>query len=1603
MKLWKRLTSCLLSLALTLSLFAGVPLPALAADGGNLALGKPVAVSGSEVDDGRWPPELMVDGDTSPNSRWSSNTSADAWCYVDLGAVYDVGKVVLNWQLKAMRYEILVSYDAENWRTAYEGVNTGSNIEQTDTAEFEPVSARYVKMQGIERTPYGANTQGTGYSLYEFEVYADPETAALTDQQIADQTAASLAAPTSAYRDFTLQTEGRLRETRVAWGSSHPEIIAVQDGNARIALPEQNTTVTLTAEATTGEAAATRTFDVLVLAREQVPLAYRLYPVPQSLSFKEKNVPLEDAFTVVGDAALDAATQAKWRDILEAYGIGAQTADQPEAGQAALLLGVYGENSAAEAYFEALGYDPAALMEKTDAYVLDVDLTDEGLRIVVLGKSSDAVFFGLATLDELLAEDAQRISLLRIEDWSSTLFRGFIEGFYGIPWSHEDRQSLMEFGARFKMNAYIYGPKDDPYHRDKWREMYPEDELKQLGELVETSKKTKVEFIWAIHPGLSIDLSSEADYQAVVAKLNQLYSVGVRQFGFFMDDIDLNKGYEDREKIVALLNRLETEFVQAKGDVKPIVFVPTYYNKDWGIQEQGVAYLEAMRGLDPNIQLMWTGDSVTSNITRSVIDWVTGIVQRDVFVWWNFPVNDYCPGNLLMGRSMELGNDVQGLSGLVSNPMNQAEASKVSLFSVADYTWNMAAYDADASWEASFAYIEPALADALRIFSENVSVGYGLHNEESLYIADLFTAFREAAASNGDLDAAGAPLLAAFAEIREACADLLAGDVNPNLTEEIAGWANALDRLAKAGELALHATLDAAADRLSGEEIWQAYTDACTALEESSAFPTYAGSETMASAGSSRLRPFIEELLADTQGILQGALFANRFGGDTNALYTNAPALMGSAVQADGGRVSLENLGAVQLLPGQYIGIRLEALKVLREYAAAGIPESIAVETSENGIDWTPLAKQPEGTALKYLRAANNGERPVQFTLDRLSLFAVDNPAGIRVTLGDGMAYYQDYTADKAIDGDPDTYMWLAQHQRAGQTITFDLGRAIPLYEMVITMQQYDTMGKASVEISADGLAWTEIGVIENGGWPDFLTALDAGGARTRYARIRLTMDTGSWLRINEVTFNGVNNVSRASKVGEVSLTLGEDMEFYEDYTADKALDGDLSTWAWLAQHQRIGQTVTFAFDAPRTLFGATFTQSSVGDCIARADVETSLDGESWNRIGEIVGGGAATGYVTHFTLDGSPVQYVRIRITQDLDAWVKLFEAAFYDSLGGAQSLYLESTAGGAVAGAQDGSLTSAYTPSIGETGRITLKNPDNRAADTLVILQNENSLSGAAVEAVTADGVQTLGTLDRAYNRFDLSGLGEVYEACISWENGNAPSIYEAAFLSSRTPLAAPVISGVENGASTRGSGVRLLADQTVTWTVNGVALDRKGSNLLLSTEGGYIVTATAANGAVSEPVGFVIDRTGPVLSSEQTAANGMTNQNAVVRASEPALFELDGVALDGLRSSITVTEPGRHVVRAYDKAGNRSDAFVFTVEKSAPILSTNFYILNGVTRYNVAVTADRRVDYYVNGELAAENEYRCKFLDPGVYEVKAIDAAGNESKTLKFEIRR
>ena len=50
--------------------------------------------------------------------------------------------------------------------------------------------------------------------------------------------------------------------------------------------------------------------------------------------------------------------------------------------------------------------------------------------------------------------------------------RGVLEGFYGNPWTHEQRLELLGFMASRGMNTFVYAPKDDPLVRRDWRSAY---------------------------------------------------------------------------------------------------------------------------------------------------------------------------------------------------------------------------------------------------------------------------------------------------------------------------------------------------------------------------------------------------------------------------------------------------------------------------------------------------------------------------------------------------------------------------------------------------------------------------------------------------------------------------------------------------------------------------------------------------------------------------------------------------------------------------------------------------------------------------------------------------------------------------------------------------------------------------------------------------------------------------------------------------------------------------------------------------------------------------------------------------------------------------
>lgn len=427
----------------------------------------------------------------------------------------------------------------------------------------------------------------------------------------------------------------------------------------------------------------------------------------------------------------------------------------------------------------------ARIPKQAEGYYLKID--KEG--IVVAGADRRGVFYGVQTLVQLIA--LPKLPLVEVTDYPDVPYRGVVEGFYGVPWSREARLSQLDFYGRNKMNIYIYGPKDDPYHSSpNWRKPYPAQEAEQLKELVECARRNEVLFYWAIHPGKDIRWNTE-DRDLLMEKFESMYRLGIRAFAVFFDDIS-GEG-TSAEKQVELLNDIYHNFVKVKGDVAPLLMCPTEYNRLWTKLEGG--YLATLGGkLHPDIGILWTGDKVVACIDKPTMQFVNPLLKRKAFIWWNFPVSDYVRDRLLLGAVYGNGTDIDDdISAFISNPMEHAEASKIALFSIADYAWNMDAYKSDASWRRAVRYLMPGHAAALQVFaSHNSDLGGNEHDfrrEESEQIRPALERLLDAYCREGKRGVAAASAVTEECERMIASADLLlASDENPALIKEISPW-----------------------------------------------------------------------------------------------------------------------------------------------------------------------------------------------------------------------------------------------------------------------------------------------------------------------------------------------------------------------------------------------------------------------------------------------------------------------------------------------------------------------------------------------------------------------------------------------------------------------------------------------------------------------------------------------------------------------------------------------------------------------------------------------------------------------------------------------
>jgi hyaluronoglucosaminidase len=270
------------------------------------------------------------------------------------------------------------------------------------------------------------------------------------------------------------------------------------------------------------------------------------------------------------------------------------------------------------------------------------------------------------------------------------------------------------------MNTYIYSPKDDPFLREKWRALYSDEDLNQLHELVDAAASNHIRFTYALSPGIDSCYSAETDLNFAIAKLQSLYSIGVRSFVIPLDDIDtkvqcaedlkdFGAGQANLAKAQAsFLNDINDRFISTKQDIEPLQTVPTFYNGSGSNPYKR----ELGRSLNPGIVVQWTGEDVVSHrisansaATARLTYGIPGS-PRDLVIWDNYPVNDFSQDHLFMapviGRDSGLYKAVRGI---VTNPMIEPYLSLPAIFNYADLSWNGPAYDPGKSMDAALKQI----------------------------------------------------------------------------------------------------------------------------------------------------------------------------------------------------------------------------------------------------------------------------------------------------------------------------------------------------------------------------------------------------------------------------------------------------------------------------------------------------------------------------------------------------------------------------------------------------------------------------------------------------------------------------------------------------------------------------------------------------------------------------------------------------------------------------------------------------------------------------------------------------------------------------------
>ena len=1111
--------------------------------------------------------------------------------------------------------------------------------------------------------------------------------------------------------------------------------------------------------------------------------SYDIYPIVRHIAYDGTGFILPQQVNVVFETGIDQATQNYLLEVLEENGIQGNTVTEAVAGQWNILLGINGSGECADTYEDTLTLETENLYENYDSYLLEA----RKKQITIVGKDSDGAFYGVATLKMMLSSFEGNLLLgARIEDYAGIEYRGFVEGFYG-GWDYETRGELMEFARDVKMNMYVYASKTDVYHTNAWNELYPDDQLAQIADLVKVGQATKCYYVWSVHLGgffNGLDISQnpsvyEQRYQMLVDKLTQLYDVGVRKFDILNDDF----GSGSHADVVTVLNRLNEEFIVPKG-CEPITYCPQGYNKAWS---GSGAELDALKNLDDSIILYWTGDDVNSPITQSTVDYVADRTGQPIAFWLNYPVNEHAKSGIFLGNISHYARDgVTGLKAAASNPSRFGQSNKVALFQLAALFWNNSDYSTHAEdvWLDSFNYLEAGVEDAYRTIGRNVAncpgssrVGAGF--PESEYIKENLETVLAAIADGepiAELEDTQI-LLDEFANILEAVKTFREDCTNRDLVAELEPWLKSLEAVATAGQSGLNSVI--ALENGNNADAWSHFAAASKALQNWNIYPTCDDPSITqkALAGSKRLQPFAAELIAYIEGTLTPLFDANYVGQNLYAVLGGQKKSMddNAAKMFDGDLNTSTQWNVVQQ-KDDYFGVDLGVVRTVTDISIVqgntdadhDIFHKAVLEYSTDGKTFTQLGEQYNDTHIIALDGLDIQARYIRLRL--VETGTVSKP--------DFWTHVREFTVNRQKPDGNRVYTDLEAY--AKQPLTIE-GKEYSLRDLEgVTLQPGEYIGIKFTELSM-------VSAITLDG-----TGLD--GLTLAYSR-----NAAQWTAASAITepvvlkyvrlYNGTDAAVTFSlnKLGAVVESAKADPKFLEtnltnglkEGSWENVFDGQEGTYVWTNEGQSVGDYITFDLGANIALYDVTVMTADGNPRLYNAEIQISTDNTNWDTIATVVNDNSVFEVPYRYVranAGGADARYLRIYFTGSTGYYLKLHEILLNTTVeDSGETNVIRSTFGSDVENAVDGNLSTLFSGSATAEDSIEYIFTEATNFKAISILQDPGSISNAVVSVLKEGGYARIGKLDESARKFELDAGEDIYGLKITFEAEAEVSIYE------------------------------------------------------------------------------------------------------------------------------------------------------------------------------------------------------------------------------------